>query len=497
MTTNPAHRMLVVHNIASTGERVLAIEAKPFRKFGFGSLLAYADEVAKRLGEERLLLSDSLALPAGVASYGREELQGIAVGEKYDSVVCHLVLDHGGVLAEDFFSTLRAEFLKADGALLNPVQSITKNDVARASHFELETQTAPCVIKKNNNYNRPETVFEIHNEAELAAWRAARTTEEQSRYVMHKLLRYFGSEQSRMYQLERWLVLFDDLTVNYRYSNEFYIKRATSLSYYARDERRLSQDLARLADSGYDWKGRSIDCAYDHDPAAWDARYAVLETFRNAFRFDYAELDVIQPTQGEFVVIDVNHTPGPAHANIHARELAARALADTLGIRLGHRGRPEAATEPKTRTPPTGSAEETYVEQLAVARRALEFEEPEDVVLHEYLEAFNLRPTRVEPLHDLARYFRRKKQYGKAYVFARTGVEIEQPSDSLSVSQDVYDWRMLDELSVAAYWVGDYASAKEACETVLARVQGSLSVPAEDLSRIEENLAHALKKLGV
>jgi tetratricopeptide (TPR) repeat protein len=156
----------------------------------------------------------------------------------------------------------------------------------------------------------------------------------------------------------------------------------------------------------------------------------------------------------------------------------------------------EAYAEYKKRAAMNGWVEETYVAQLEAAKMALLLAEPEVVVLREYLAAFDARPTRAEPLHDLARYYRLKGEYGKAYVFARTGVEIERPDDGLFVSQVVYDWRMLDELGVAAYWVGDYASAKEACETVLARVQGGLSIPESDLERIGENLKHALQKLG-
>jgi tetratricopeptide (TPR) repeat protein len=144
----------------------------------------------------------------------------------------------------------------------------------------------------------------------------------------------------------------------------------------------------------------------------------------------------------------------------------------------------------------TGWVEERYVAQLEAARMLRKLEEPEEAIVREYLEAFNLRPTRVEPLHDLARYFRQKREYGKAYVFARTGVERERPDDSLFLSQEVYDWRMLDELGVAAFWVGDYESAREAGQTILSRVQGGLSVPADDLHRIQENLAHSSRKLG-
>lgn len=160
----------------------------------------------------------------------------------------------------------------------------------------------------------------------------------------------------------------------------------------------------------------------------------------------------------------------------------------------GHHER--AYAEYKKRARMHGWVEETFIAQLEAARMASLLEKPEDLVVCEYLEAFELRPTRAEPLHDLARYFRQRKQYAKAYVFARTGVEIARPDDSLFVAQHVYDWRMLDELGVAAYWVGDYNSAKEACETVLWRAEHGLSVPAEDLERIKDNLAHALRKLG-
>lgn len=142
-----------------------------------------------------------------------------------------------------------------------------------------------------------------------------------------------------------------------------------------------------------------------------------------------------------------------------------------------------------------GWDEETYMAQVEAGRMAVELDKPEEVVVREFLDAFNLRPTRVEALHDLARYFRQKQQYGKAYVFARTGVEIERPDDGLFVAQEVYDWRMLDELGVAAYWVGDYAAAKEACETVVWRSEHGLEVPPDDLRRIRENLGHATAKL--
>ncbi|HYP86984.1 MAG TPA: glycosyltransferase, partial [Polyangiaceae bacterium] len=122
----------------------------------------------------------------------------------------------------------------------------------------------------------------------------------------------------------------------------------------------------------------------------------------------------------------------------------------------------KAYAEYKKRVPMGGWVEEAYMAQLEAGRMAAKLELAEEVVLREYLDAYEMRPTRAEPLHDLARYFRRKSQYGKAFVFARTGADIPRPEDSLFVAQEVYDWRMLDELGVAAYWVGDYVTVKEA-----------------------------------
>jgi hypothetical protein len=55
---------------------------------------------------------------------------------------------------------------------------------------------------------------------------------------------------------------------------------------------------------------------------------------------------------------------------------------------------------------------------------------------------------------------------------------------------------LLDELSLAAYWLGDHASAVEAGEALLERFRGGVTIPPADLRRIEENLAHARNKLG-
>jgi tetratricopeptide (TPR) repeat protein len=167
-----------------------------------------------------------------------------------------------------------------------------------------------------------------------------------------------------------------------------------------------------------------------------------------------------------------------------------------LGQSYKHAGHLQKAYEAyEKRVTMSGWAEETFMAQLELGRVATSLDMSEEVVVKHLLAAYDLRPTRAEPLHDLARYFRQKKNYGKAYLFARVGVDTPRPNDYLFVSQEIYDWRLLDELGVCAYWVGRYAESKAACEELLRRVANGLEVAEAEVQRIRDNLAYSVAKV--
>jgi len=149
----------------------------------------------------------------------------------------------------------------------------------------------------------------------------------------------------------------------------------------------------------------------------------------------------------------------------------------------------------RRRTTMCGWDEERFVAQLEAGRAAVRLGKTEQVVLDELLKAHDLRPHRAEPLHDLARYFREKKKYGRAYLFAKTGAQMPRPDDSLFVSEEVYAWRLLDELAVAAYWTERFEESKASCEEILCRVEKGLRLTSVDLQRVQKNLAFANVKL--
>jgi hypothetical protein len=142
-----------------------------------------------------------------------------------------------------------------------------------------------------------------------------------------------------------------------------------------------------------------------------------------------------------------------------------------------------------------GWYEEDFSARLQLGRMAIELKKSEDLVLEHLLDAFDFRPSRAEPLYDLARYFRLKDRFAPAMLYAKAGVQLPQPNDRLFVEDSVYQWRLLDELAVAAYWVGDFEASKRACEEIIRKAEQGMLLAEQELLRVRENLRFALEKL--
>ena len=87
-----------------------------------------------------------------------------------------------------------------------------------------------------------------------------------------------------------------------------------------------------------------------------------------------------------------------------------------------------------------------------------------------YLRAWAFRPTRAEPLYQIAVHYRVEQQYQLGYLFAERAAQIPLPEeDILFVFADIYTWRAIDEQAVCASWIGKHAEAFTLCRRLLAR----------------------------
>lgn len=131
-----------------------------------------------------------------------------------------------------------------------------------------------------------------------------------------------------------------------------------------------------------------------------------------------------------------------------------------------------------------GWEEESWYAMYQAALLSERSGDDEDVIVHRYLRAWAHRPSRAEPLYELARFHRERSRPAIAFIYAHAAAAVPRPSDILFVATDVYDWRTLDEVGATAY----YAGQMDIGRTALQRLLTGDRLPAEHRQRIEANL---------
>jgi glycosyltransferase involved in cell wall biosynthesis len=107
-----------------------------------------------------------------------------------------------------------------------------------------------------------------------------------------------------------------------------------------------------------------------------------------------------------------------------------------------------------------------------------------------FLEAWELRPSRAEPLHQIARVYRLMNHPRLAFLYAKMAADIPFPSDDiLFVSQDVYKYGILDEIGSTAFYAGKPHMGYAACKKLLTENR----LPEDQVDRVQNNLNQYLK----
>ena len=141
----------------------------------------------------------------------------------------------------------------------------------------------------------------------------------------------------------------------------------------------------------------------------------------------------------------------------------------------------------------TGWAEETFMSAFNAAKcREYLGQDPKEI-MDAYFRAWEARPTRAEPLYELARYLRVvQSRFSLAYRIAKMGQSIPRPmEDMLFVDIDAYSWRLLDELAISAYYIGERVEGAKANRRLL-EIAHRAQIPEGDRRRIMANLAYCL-----
>jgi tetratricopeptide (TPR) repeat protein len=85
-----------------------------------------------------------------------------------------------------------------------------------------------------------------------------------------------------------------------------------------------------------------------------------------------------------------------------------------------------------------------------------------------YLQAYSMRPCRIEPLIRIAQHYMRQEDYATALLFAWRAYETPYPSrEILFVSKDMYNYTRYDIVAQCAFMVGEYTKGLQAINKAL------------------------------
>src|SRR5205085_246085 len=126
-----------------------------------------------------------------------------------------------------------------------------------------------------------------------------------------------------------------------------------------------------------------------------------------------------------------------------------------------------------------GFDQEVYWSHLQAGRIARGLGHPVPELIDRFLRAYDARPSRVEALGDLAALCREGSRWASALLYAEKGLATPPAEDVLFAEPEWHRWRLLDEQSIALYWLGRHEESLAVCDQLLAGGQ----VPANQVER--------------
>ncbi|MBU6446887.1 MAG: glycosyl transferase family 2, partial [Verrucomicrobia bacterium] len=140
-----------------------------------------------------------------------------------------------------------------------------------------------------------------------------------------------------------------------------------------------------------------------------------------------------------------------------------------------------------------GWDQEIFWSKLQVSLQLWELRAPSSVVIASLEDAHQFRPHRVEPIYYLAVFYNQQEQYEKAYRCIKDWLALPKPEqkDCLFNEDWQHDYGLPFELSICAYYVGQYQESLDICNVLL----NDSTLPDDVRALAERNRQFPLAKL--
>ena len=136
--------------------------------------------------------------------------------------------------------------------------------------------------------------------------------------------------------------------------------------------------------------------------------------------------------------------------------------------------------------------EEIYISLYQAGNLMRELGYPREKILQSYLQSQESSPKRGEALYAYLFYCRINALHQQGFIIGKHAKDLVNPPGVLFSESWIYEYGILDEFAIIAFWSGNYKESKEACEKILSKN----SIPEHIKVRVEQNLQYAIDRLG-
>ncbi len=102
-----------------------------------------------------------------------------------------------------------------------------------------------------------------------------------------------------------------------------------------------------------------------------------------------------------------------------------------------------------------GWEEEVYYSMYMIAKISERMGKPDSEVVELYSKAWEYRPARLEAVFHTMRKLRDQGRHLIAFAYGDVAVKTKGTGDILFIEPEIWQWRLLDEYSLAAYYIGN------------------------------------------
>jgi hypothetical protein len=134
-----------------------------------------------------------------------------------------------------------------------------------------------------------------------------------------------------------------------------------------------------------------------------------------------------------------------------------------------------------------GWEEEVYYSLYMVAKISEKMGVNDETVTNLYSKSWEYRPSRLEAVFHVMRKLRDQKRYLVAFAYGDVAIKTKGTSDILFIEPEIWQWRLLDEYSLAAYYIGNPEIAVEKTSAII-NAPFFKDISNEEQIRLKKNL---------